>query len=139
MMLFFIVTWMSELVSEADHVESVCQLYGLVCLAVLFFPRTSRTLTNLLFKLLDNLDNLGNYWWASYVHKFLIASLNWSSTMYREKANQPTNLCSVQSLWFRYMYFSIVIIRICLSFLTCINNRKFVKGVGLSKAFFAYN
>ena len=56
-----IIERMRELVSEADHVESVCRLYGLVCLVVLFFPRTSRTLTNLPFRLLDNLDNMRKY------------------------------------------------------------------------------
>jgi len=85
-----IIERMRELVSEADDVENVCRLYGLVCVAVLFFPRTSRTLTNLPFRLLDNLDTLRTYRWASYVHNFLISSLNRSSIVYREKSNDHT-------------------------------------------------
>ncbi|QCD83113.1 hypothetical protein DEO72_LG2g3456 [Vigna unguiculata] len=52
--------------------------------------RTSRTLTNLPFRLLDNLDTLRTYRWASYVHNFLISSLNRSSIVYREKSNDHT-------------------------------------------------
>jgi len=37
-----IIERMRNLVSEANHVESVCRLHGLLCLAVLYFPRTSR-------------------------------------------------------------------------------------------------
>jgi len=45
------------------------------------------TVTNMPFRLLDNLRK---YRWASYVHDFLITSLNRSSTVYREKANDHT-------------------------------------------------
>jgi len=81
---------MQELVSEADHVESVYRLYGFLCFVVLYFLRTFRTVTNLPFRLLDNLDNLTKYWWVSYVHNFLIASLNRSSIVYKERANDHT-------------------------------------------------
>jgi len=81
---------MRDLVGEADNVENVCRLYGLLCSAVLFFPRTSRSLTNLPFRLLDNLDTLRKYRWASHVHNFLISSLNRSPIVYRERSNEHT-------------------------------------------------
>jgi len=88
---------MGDLVGEADNVENVCRLYGLLCFAVLFFPRMSRSLKNLPFRLLDNLDTLRKYRWASHVHNFLISSSNRSSTVYREKSNEHTIFvsCSV--------------------------------------------
>jgi len=65
-----IIQRMRDLVGEADNVENVCRLYGLLCFVVLFFPRTSRSLTNLPFRLLDNLDILRRYRRASLVHSF---------------------------------------------------------------------
>jgi len=44
-----IIERMRELVSEANHVDSVCRLYVLLCFVVLHFPRTSRTITNMPF------------------------------------------------------------------------------------------
>ena len=85
-----IIERMRDLVGEEDNVQNVSRLYGLVCFAVLFFPRTSRTLTNLPSRLLDNLDTLRKYRWASHVHSFLISSLNRSLTVYREKSNKHT-------------------------------------------------
>jgi len=85
-----IIQRMRDLVGEADNVKNVCRLYGLLCFAVLFFPRMFRCLTNLPFRLLDNLDTLRNYRWASHVHNFLISFLNRSSTVYREKTNDHT-------------------------------------------------
>ena len=85
-----IIERMRDLVGEPDNVENVCCLHGILCFAVLFFPRTSRSLTNLPFRLLDNLDTLRKYRWASHVHSFFISSLNRSSTVYREKSNEHT-------------------------------------------------
>jgi len=85
-----IIDRMRDFVGEVDNVQNVCRLYGLVCFAVLFFPMMSRTLTNLPFRLLDNLDTMRKYRWASYVHSFLISSLNRSSTVYKEKSNEHT-------------------------------------------------
>jgi len=80
-----IIKRMRDLVGETDNVENVCRLYGLLCFAVLFFPKMSKSLTNLPFRLLDNLDTLRRYRWASHVHNFFISSFNRSSTVYREK------------------------------------------------------
>ena len=85
-----IIERMRDLVGEVDNVQNVCRLYGLVSFAVLFFPQTSRTLTNLPFRLLDNLDTLRQYWWTSHVHIFMISSLNRSLIVYREKSNEHT-------------------------------------------------
>jgi len=62
----------------------------LLCFVVLYFPRISWILTDMPFRLLDNLENLRKYKWASYVHNFLIASFNRSSKVYRENANDHT-------------------------------------------------
>jgi len=85
-----IIQRMRDLVGEANNVENFCRLSGLLCFVFLFFPRTSRSLTNLPSRLLDNLDTLRRYQWASHVHDFLISSLNRSSTVYREKTNDHT-------------------------------------------------
>jgi len=49
---------------EDDDVDNMCHLYLLLYFALLYFPRTSRTMTNMPFRLLDNFDNLNQYNWA---------------------------------------------------------------------------
>jgi len=44
--------------SDGDDIESVCRLNPLLCFCVFYFPRKSRTITNMSFKILDNIDNL---------------------------------------------------------------------------------
>ena len=96
-----IIQRISELVGEEEEAESVCRLYVLLCLAVLYFPRTSRTVTNMPFRLLDNLDKLNEYRWASYVHEFLICSLSRSSKVLRENQNNHTIFVAGCVLWCR--------------------------------------
>ena len=58
--------------TNVDDVENVCRLYILVCFAVLYFPRNSRTICNIPCSVLDNLDTLSNYNWAKVVHSYLV-------------------------------------------------------------------
>ena len=61
---------------DNDNVDNVCHLYLLLCFALLYFSRTSRTVTNMPFRLLDNLDNLNQYNWSRSVHRFLVEGFN---------------------------------------------------------------
>ncbi|QCD87662.1 hypothetical protein DEO72_LG3g2201 [Vigna unguiculata] len=48
---------------------------------------TSRTVSNMPFKVLDNLDNLSDYNWAESVHSFFISALNHGCKVVQEKIN----------------------------------------------------
>ena len=74
-------------VSDDDDVDNAYRLYLLLCFTVFYFPRTSRTVTNMPFKVLDNVDNLSEYNWAESVHSFLISALNRGCKVVREKIN----------------------------------------------------
>jgi len=74
-------------VGSDDDVDNVSRLYLLLCLSVFYFPRTSRAVTNMPFKILDNLDNLSDYNWADSVHNFLIGGLNRACKVLRENQN----------------------------------------------------
>ncbi|QCD92948.1 hypothetical protein DEO72_LG5g1017 [Vigna unguiculata] len=66
----------SLLEGEFVHVDNVCRLYILVCFAVLYFPRNSRTICNIPFSVLDNIDRLSTYNWGKAVHTYLVKSLS---------------------------------------------------------------
>ena len=70
-----------------DDVDNACKLYLLLYFPVFYFPRTSKTVTNMPFKVLDNLDNLSDYNWAESVHSFFISALNCGCKVVREKIN----------------------------------------------------
>jgi len=61
---------------EFVDVDNVCRLYILVCFAVLYFPRNSRTISNISFSVLDNIDRLSTYNWSKAVHTYLVKSLS---------------------------------------------------------------
>ncbi|XP_027903708.1 uncharacterized protein LOC114163602 [Vigna unguiculata] len=82
-----IIKKIKNLVVSDDDVENACRLYLLLCFTVFYFPRTSRTVTNMPFKVLDNVDNLSEYNWAESVHSFLISALNRGCKVVREKIN----------------------------------------------------
>jgi len=46
---------------EQDDVDNVCWMYILLCFVVLYFPRNSKFVCNMSFRILDNLDTLVNY------------------------------------------------------------------------------
>ena len=52
-----IIERMRKLVSEVDHVDSVCRLYLLLCFVVLYFPKTSMIVTNMPLRLLDHQED----------------------------------------------------------------------------------
>ena len=66
----------SLLEAEFVDVDNVCRLYILVCFAVLYFPRNSRTISNIPFSVLDNIDRLSTYNWGKAVHTYLVKSLS---------------------------------------------------------------
>ncbi|XP_027922562.1 uncharacterized protein LOC114180443 [Vigna unguiculata] len=66
----------SLLEAEFVDVDNVCRLYILVCFAVLYFPRNSRTICNIPFSVLDNIDRLSTYNWGKAVHTYLVKSLS---------------------------------------------------------------
>ena len=72
----YIINKIKNLVVSDDDVDNACKLYLLLYFPVFYFPRTSKTVTNMPFKVLDNLDNLSDYNWAELVHSFLISALN---------------------------------------------------------------
>jgi len=73
--------------NDIDNVDNVCRLYLLLCFALLYFPRTSRTVTNMSFRLLDNLDNLNEYNWSRSVHSFLVEGFNCAYHTIRQDQN----------------------------------------------------
>ncbi|QCD89232.1 hypothetical protein DEO72_LG4g174 [Vigna unguiculata] len=52
--------------------------------------RTSRTVTNMPFRLLDNLDNLNQYNWSRSVHSFLVEGFNRAYHTLRQDQNTST-------------------------------------------------
>jgi len=66
----------SLLEAEFVDVDNVCRLYILVCFAILYFPRNSRTICNIPFSVLDNIDRLSTYNWGKAVHTYLVKSLS---------------------------------------------------------------
>ncbi|XP_027927659.1 uncharacterized protein LOC114184552 [Vigna unguiculata] len=76
--------------NDIDNVDNVCRLYLLLCFALLYFPRTSRTVTNMPFRLLDNLDNLNQYNWSRSVHSFLVEGFNRAYHTLRQDQNTST-------------------------------------------------
>jgi len=47
--------------SVFDQVGNVCRLYIFVCFTVLYFPRNSKTISNIPCSVLDDIDGLSNY------------------------------------------------------------------------------
>jgi len=72
---------------DDDDVDSVCRLYLLLCFYVFYFPRTSRTVSNMPSKILDKLDNLSDFNWAECVNTFLVGALSRGYKVVREKQN----------------------------------------------------
>jgi len=66
----------SVIKSEFNDVENVCRLYIFVCFVVLYFPRNLKTISNIPYSFLDNIDNLSNYNWVKVVHSYLVKSLS---------------------------------------------------------------
>ncbi|KOM49861.1 hypothetical protein LR48_Vigan08g068800 [Vigna angularis] len=69
--------------NETD-VDCVCRLYILVCFIVFYFPRHSKAVSNMPFRVLDNIDNLYEYNWAKAVHTFVVNSLGNASRKIRQ-------------------------------------------------------
>ncbi|XP_022632840.1 uncharacterized protein LOC111240965 [Vigna radiata var. radiata] len=63
-------------VDKNTDIDVVCRLYIFVCLVVFFFPRKSKVVANMPSRVLDDLDSLCLYDWATGVHKHLVDSLN---------------------------------------------------------------
>ena len=63
----YIINKIKNLVVSDDDVDNACRLYLLLCFTVFYFPRTSRIVSNMPFKVLDNLDNLSDYNWAESI------------------------------------------------------------------------
>jgi len=74
--------------TEEDDVDSVCRLYILLCFVVFYFPRNSKSVCNMPFRVLENLDSLVNYNWARAVHKFLVNGLSRAHLVDCNKKNQ---------------------------------------------------
>ncbi|QCE03582.1 Ulp1 protease family [Vigna unguiculata] len=72
---------------DGKCVEFDVDVVSVTFFTVFYFPRTSRTVTNMPFKVLDNLDNLSDYNWAESVHSFFISTLNRGCKVVREKIN----------------------------------------------------
>jgi len=72
---------------DDDDVDNVCRLYLLPYFCVSYFPRTSRIVSNMPSKILDNLDNLSDFNWAECVHTLLTSALNRGCKVVREKQN----------------------------------------------------
>jgi len=62
--------------SDSEKVDNVCRLYIFVCFVVLYFPRNSKTISNIPCSVLDDIDGLSNYNWGKAVHSFLVKSLS---------------------------------------------------------------
>ena len=62
--------------SDSNEVDNVCRLYIFVCFAVFYFPRNSKTISNIPCSVLDDIDGLSNYNWGKTVHSFLVKSLS---------------------------------------------------------------
>ena len=75
---------------DDDDVDNVCRLYLLLCFCVFYFCKTSKTISNMPSKILDNLDNLSDYNWAECVHTFFIGGLNCGCNVIREKQNSSS-------------------------------------------------
>jgi len=58
--------------SDSDDVDNVCRLYIFVCFVVLYFPRNSKTISNIPCIALDNIDGLSSYNWGKAVHSYLV-------------------------------------------------------------------
>lgn len=58
------------------EVDVVCRLYVLVCFIVFYFPRKSTFVSDMPYTVLDDLDSLCHYDWASVVHKYIVCNLN---------------------------------------------------------------
>jgi len=61
--------------SDSDQVDNVCRLYIFVCFVVLYFPRNSKTISNIPCSVLDDIDGLSNYNRGKAVHSYLVKSL----------------------------------------------------------------
>jgi len=78
----------SIIVTEHDDVNIVCRLYILLCFPVLYFPRNSKSIYNMPFKILDDIDSLMKFNWASVVHKFLVNELSRAYMVHRQNKNE---------------------------------------------------
>ena len=74
-------------VNREENVDDFCRLYILLAFCTFYFPRSSRTITIVLFFYLDNLDNLYIYNWGTAIYGFLVQSLNRASEMYNHQKN----------------------------------------------------
>jgi len=62
--------------SDSDEVDNVCRLYIFFCFVVLYFPRNSKTISNIPCSILDDIDRLSNYNWGKAVYNYLVKSLS---------------------------------------------------------------
>ena len=109
------------MVSDDDDVDNACRLYLLLFFSVFYFPRTSRTVSNMPFKDLDNLDNLSDYNWVESFHSFFISALNRGCKVVREKINtRSLNLAgSVVVVQVIILFISFIFVMHYYNFLIC--------------------
>ena len=85
--------------TECDDVDNVCRLYILLCFVVLFFPKNSKVVCNMPFRILDDIDSLVKFNWGSVVHNFLVNALSRAYVVHSQKKMTITSRWQGQ-LWF---------------------------------------
>jgi len=73
--------------TDWDDVDNVPRLYILLGFAVLFFPRNSKVVYNMPFRILDDIDSLVNFNWGTAVHNFFVNGLSRAYVVHNQNKN----------------------------------------------------
>jgi hypothetical protein len=78
-----------SVLSNEENIEDFCRVYILFAFFALYFPRKSKNVNNVPFKLLDDLNMLETYNWGGAVYQFLVDSITRAAGEYaKQKASE---------------------------------------------------
>ncbi|XP_045791592.1 uncharacterized protein LOC123886308 [Trifolium pratense] len=73
-----------NVLNTEQDIEDFCRLYILFAFFALYFPKKSRNVTSVPFKLLDDLNLLETYNWGQAVYEDLVESINTAAAKYAQ-------------------------------------------------------
>ncbi|XP_045802194.1 uncharacterized protein LOC123895748 [Trifolium pratense] len=78
-----------NVLNTEQDIEDFCRVYILFAFFALYFPKKSRNVTSVPFKLLDDLNLLETYNWGQAVYEDLVESINTAAAKYAQSGGDP--------------------------------------------------
>ncbi|WJX62151.1 Ulp1 peptidase [Trifolium repens] len=92
-----------SVLNNEENLEDFCRVYILFAFFALYFPRKSKIVNKVPFKLLDDLNMLETYNWGGAVYQFLVDSITRAAGEYaKQKASEIiiSGCSAVLQIWF---------------------------------------